>query len=283
MYNLLKKSFYQISKFGLNSRSTLFKKKEKKKEILFILGSGNSINDIVNWSIIRENHSIGFNYFFLHDFIPNFYLIETPTTIQRERSALQIQLLLKNFYKFKRTKNFILHGKGYKNLVRSFKENSIKFNLYSHLDFLTKNIDELKKILNNKKLINILKYFFALSQGCSSLERIVLDAYFSGYKKIVLCGVDLQNSFYFYEYEKFLNNKKIDERQLICSLNLETEKLNLNINNLHKTNNPNLCKGSLTVEDVLVVYNEILFKNSTKIFVSNKNSKLAKYFDIFSL
>lgn len=47
-------------------------------EKLFILGSGLSINEIVDWAHIAAHDSVGFNFWLIHDFVPDFYFIETP-------------------------------------------------------------------------------------------------------------------------------------------------------------------------------------------------------------
>ena len=51
---------------------------KKKSDTVFILGSGESINDLTkpDWDYIKEHNIIGLNYSFVHPIIPDYHLME---------------------------------------------------------------------------------------------------------------------------------------------------------------------------------------------------------------
>ena len=65
-------------KFEISSIKGLPVSKNNDNTALFILGTGRSVNEYEpeQWKIIRNNFSIGINYWILHDFIPDLFMLE---------------------------------------------------------------------------------------------------------------------------------------------------------------------------------------------------------------
>ena len=66
--------------------------KSRFNEVLFILGTGESINLITKkqWAFIDSNRTIGINQWFVHEYIPNFLIcegFETMNDVQISRSG----------------------------------------------------------------------------------------------------------------------------------------------------------------------------------------------------
>ena len=81
--------FFRRVSINIKSQKKLFKNrnhqtrinaKSKKSEIVFILGSGSSVNDLSDNDIshIEKHDTIGFNFWLYHDIVPDYYIFETP-------------------------------------------------------------------------------------------------------------------------------------------------------------------------------------------------------------
>ena len=243
--------------FEINKTSRIF---NRKTDTIFILGSGSTINEISQeeWLHIKKNTSVGFNYFMFHDFVPDSYLIEPERKKDFERCRNLIRLI-KTKKEYLSKTHVIMHRMGcYQMLKFYLKKNKINYKLFTPFDFGFNSINKLDKILDSffLKVINV---FFVPAQGCASVERIVLSAYLSGYKKIVLCGVDLNNNEYFFyqkgKYENILkNNAKI----------LEKYNKFHHSKNIHTTNDTSKAKQGITISEILKVYNNYFKKKKCK-------------------
>ena len=89
---------------------------------------------------------------------------------------------------------FLKISRGFEGIKKILDKNSINFKILFELNFNSNDVEELKKKITHKKYY-LIKDYLLLGQGVASIERLCLKAFFSGYKKIVLCG--LNNSHYF--------------------------------------------------------------------------------------
>lgn len=247
----------------------------KKSNTLFILGSGNSINSINIWSKIRDHDSLGFNYFLFNTFIPNIYVIESTYPNLINEYEAQLNLLKKKINVLKKTNVYLKVTHGYSKIKEILENNNINYGLIYELNFNSQDINELSQKISEKKNY-ILKNFFFLGQGTASIERLCLNAYFAGYKKIVLCGVDLNNKNYFFNDYTKIPNDLISLSKIILK-----SKNDFHLSDQHTTSDPKNCKSGITVQDVLKTYQKNLFKSDCQIYVLNKKSLLSEYFPIY--
>jgi hypothetical protein len=262
--------------FELNKTNKIFK---KKTDTIFILGSGSTINEIgqEEWLHIKKNTSVGFNYFMFHDFIPDSYLIEP----ERKSDFLMCRNLIK-LIKIKKEylskTKVIMHRMGcYKILKFYLKSFKINYKLFTPFDFGFKNVDKLDKILNSF-FLSLINIFFVPAQGCASVERIVLSAYLSGYKKIVLCGVDLNNNeYFFYEKTKYKNILYKNARIIKKENNKHHAK------NIHATNDINKAKQGIKISEILKVYNNYFKRNNVELYILNKKSVLSEFLPTYKI
>ena len=255
-------------------KSNIFE--NKNSDTLFILGSGESINSIKIWDKIRKHDSVGFNYFIFNDFVPNFYIFESTYPEYEDEYNAQLSLIEKKINKFKSIKVFLKISRGFEGIKKILDKNSINYKLLFELNFNSNNVEELKTKITHKKY-NLVKDFLLLGQGVASIERLCLKAFFSGYKKIVLCGVDLNNSRYFFEKNqsftedlKKISNKIIESKDMVHK------------GNKHITSDTKYCKGGIVVQDVLSIYQKYVFKNKSQIFVESENSLLKQFFPLYN-
>ena len=167
----------------------------KKSDTVFILGSGPSINSIskAEWEHIAQKDSIGFNYWLAHDFIPTMYMF------QFTKSDNLLALLRDKHYQYEEIP-FIIRGSGLakgelknnkeklnllkKNPVYYLREYPIHSKCSLDLNLLYKYIDA----LGYMKYGEITSF---IPKWRSTLGLLLMLAYQMGYKKIVLCGMDM--------------------------------------------------------------------------------------------
>lgn len=244
-------------------------KKKKNNEKAFIFGGGSSINELTpgNFDEINSCYSIGINMWIFHNFIPNCYMIElTNDDTLNEKYRLRILSLLKN-----RLKNpiFLIH-KGLSNPIKVRKwmkgMSSKRVFLYEYIrpdifkiDIKSEFIKLLKFIKKNKKS-NIL----ALGIG-ATIERAISLPLLLGYSKIIILGVDLKNTKYFWN-DKDSNFKGLKTGQ--------------------KINGPHLTAtkrfGGVPVQKSILIMDKVARQHyGSRILISTKksllSSKLEKY------
>jgi hypothetical protein len=246
---------------------------KKSSDTLFILGSGESINSYTNaqWKRISECDSLGFNFWLLHDFIPTYYMFEFPRNkenlndfihnIEMKSDSYQETLMfLKEGPKGKR--NTDLLPSEIKGKLKVLFNPTIPIIKVNQIDKAIKFIDKISKRSNsNKKMVVYNKR--------ASLFSAVIFAYLSGYKNIVLCGIDLNNTKYFYESNKIeMSNKGFrvpDHGQ---------------IGNIHKTNNNEY--GEVTISNLIKKLNDIILKpNNVNLFIGSNQSALSEWLSCY--
>lgn len=177
--------------------------RHKQSEVLFILGSGPSINLIKDseWEHIRKHDSIGFNWWMAHDFIPSFYLLQFANSealfklIQARSSAYRHVPL-------------ILRGDSFADGSLFLDENP-KFDfLKEHeLFYLREYAISSRCAIDVNKLFQHLELLGMLTHGAigsfvpkwrSTLGLLMSWGYQMGYKKLVLCGMDMHSNDHFW-------------------------------------------------------------------------------------
>ena len=207
--NWMKKSDLNITLFNLPSPQLV------KNKIWFILGTGSSVNKYREdqWNKIKENTSIGINYWVLHDFIANYYMLELIGEVD---PILEVIKLRKNNFS---NKNFIIKSNYCNSYVyQGFNERikrlpiEIKKNLYLAKDFPIpgRSKSELSyslNILSKFGFFSGLSYLNYLAQSRATITTAIILGVKFGFKEIVLCGVDLKNTgnFYLSDYEYYIN------------------------------------------------------------------------------
>ncbi|MGB0391873.1 MAG: hypothetical protein ACPGD5_09895 [Salibacteraceae bacterium] len=174
----------------------------KTSDTLFVLGSGSSVMNLssAEWEIVNQHDSLGFNAWSLHEFVPTYYAIETSKN--QFVANLRKDHLNNRLKDYSNTPIFIQYQHM---LMAGIDYNDLKLpkeNLYYNAPFMpnTTNVKVLKKLIakwvNQKDagLCDLMHY-------SSSLSYMIGLGYLMGYKNIVLLGVDLGNSGYFFEHE----------------------------------------------------------------------------------
>jgi hypothetical protein len=180
----------------------------KKSDTVFILGSGPSINLIsdTQWEVIKKNDSIGFNFSFVHDFVPSLYVY------QHEESLLKA--FKQEFHKYK---GVPVLWRGSQFAQGKYELDKYEFLKQSPLFYLNEYPISSKFGVDIDFLFRYLKYLNLMPRGSiapfipklrSTVGMLAMLCYQMGYKKIVLCGVDMDGNDHFWDHIKYQKKKQ---------------------------------------------------------------------------
>ncbi len=253
----------------------------KTSDTVFILGSGSSINELTEreWNQINENDSIGLNFWLTHDFVPTFYVYELSKYESDRETFYQLLDYKEDDYS---DVPFIM-----KDTARTFPHcdptripDTLLNNTYlcKSIRIPWKNMDY-EVFTRSLHWFNKREYF---SQGgrisCglqkrASISFLIFLAMNMGYDKIVLCGVDMNDSKYFYEEERDKYERKgVPLRDMSDPDREESQ--------VHRTNDPAIYRPIF--ENVLYKLNDkLLCPNGVELYTSSTSSaihpKIPKY------
>lgn len=250
-----------------------FQKKSKK---VFIFGSGESIAhlDDEDWSHIKQFDTAALNYFYVHDFTPDFLFVElnndddlynymVSNCLQNERFSS-----CKLIFQYRHARDTPLYNFNYLNEIYS----------YVPYNYPTREKEALRLYLEKRKEISLRH----LVHHASHVSALVDYCIYLGYEEIVLVGVDLNGGKYFYEVEsnseKYKANNKYKELDAIRKSFFERVSQS-KINN-HQSMSKELSNElrNLTIYDYFDVYSEFY---GSKIKIYNSDSKLSEIFDLY--
>ncbi len=215
--NLIKKSQRDLKKiqeiYGGQKCNLERLIKEKKSEVLFILAPGSSINQITDleFAQIKNHDQISIGMWLYHEFVPKMCLVEIANF--PKRGPMHYPHILNKLKS---------HAERYADTLFLFKTR-LPFDEISHDLYLeiTKKFKyswmDTRIIFSKSKItFNIIVFIFnslglfldkdRFIQINGSLIWSILMGYKLGYKKIVLCGVDLEGN-YFFDDEKLNKDK----------------------------------------------------------------------------
>lgn len=285
------KSILRVKKYSGNGYKTLSLldfQKQRNSDTVFLLGSGPSINKINNsdWDKIRLNDSWGFNYWFCHDHVPDCFfaqshlkspegpefdlkmdILMTQILMDKERQYKNVRFYLRgdnvNEYTFHKSKfgrailsndfNYFFISELVVSSSINIKPNRIIEKLYD-FGFLSKDIDKtpLPKLGN-------------------TITELISLALITGYKKIILCGIDMNDESHFYDTDHYLSKYKyLRTLKEICDKQVVHPHMD---NNIKKYTN----------KDIIIDLQQLANKEfDCQIYVSDDSSQLypdlPKYF-----
>ena len=241
--------------------------KFKKSDSILILGSGTSINDLTNedWLHAQQMDSIGFNWFFVHSFIPTFYHMELRES-EFEFFKSCYHQLNKNYSKvpFMVNINHISHNWDFKTL--SFIKN------------LSITTPERYSEISEAAFREVLQHYYhtdnylkkdLLIHPRASIITLISFGVLLGYKKIILAGIDLINTDYFFYSD-------IYDSQLAKMVANFKEKNELRpASGIHSTADKKIYPTTLTIDLIIKIFKEeVLDFLGIELFVSSKKSLL---------
>jgi len=242
---------------GLKSLRDLNMEDLKRSDTLFILGSGSTINDITDeqWEIIKKHDSVGFNFWLLHSFTPNFYVYEEH--LDRKRNDIFYANLNRKIDEYKHLP-IIVKDVEYKGITYQKIPKELIKNYYLSSEIVVPDFNE-KKVSKNLKFM--LKYYrwtnkrriHVIPKKSGSLSYLLFLGYMMRYRKIILCGVDLNNNNYFFDNMDVL--KPLNEGKGVHPTNISK-------------------KDNVPMERIIDMFNDVAARQGVEIYCGSKKSAL---------
>lgn len=189
---------------GFGRLSTLPLERLKRSDCLFILGSGASINQLSedDFALIGRHDSVGFNFWLIHDFVPTYYLLElSPNEV---RNDTFFELLEQRAHAYSGVP-LIVQYKLWRRYQSGFDRvpGQLLSSIYLHAPWALLSPTErvLRMALTFWRLCG-LGVGWRLEHLIHHRASLVLAVFFGlacGYRRLVLTGVDLKDSRYFWE------------------------------------------------------------------------------------
>lgn len=191
----------EIEDLGLKSSLEFKWSNYKKSDTLYILGSGLSVMDLTqnDWNEVKKHDSFGFNGWVFHDFIPTYYGIEPMANNNvfnwYIRALRQKQEVFQNMPIFIQYQHMKMRGKHFD--YEGIDQN----NIYYHVPYMPNTTNErvLKRCVQRFVRQSHLD-FSEVFHYSGSLSYVLNMGYVMGYKKMILLGVDLNTSEYYYSH-----------------------------------------------------------------------------------
>lgn len=205
-------------------KANLVGKSSGNSETLFILGSGESVlaTSRAQWTRIRQATSVGIGAWTIHPFVPNFLALEHIKRVPERDGILDGETGLERSYRE------ALEGWHLREEVRTLEPRILLFRppvvsdtsrlsplgnywqsrtyLYGRVGPSSTNIGDLSRELSlyiKLARAGVLPFHLPFDTG-TTLVRLVLLSALAGYRRVVLNGVDLRHSRFFWEAEPSL-------------------------------------------------------------------------------
>jgi len=265
-------SRYRLSgltrRFGLRPLSGNPLAAEKKSDTLFILGSGDSINQIraEEWAQIASADSVGFNGWYLHDFPPSVFVTEPGkdlgllaleyASIAKRYTGRDTPILLKDMERYRRDEMVdILEAmpSQMRSRVAMTWDWELREDDPSRFRVMLARLTRLGIVTGTE---------FPVLRTRASVFYLLVLALRAGYRNVVLCGIDLNGSEYFYETRR----SQLEAESYWVPPRRPPSAT-------HKTEDPGF--GRLTLSTALEALDqEVLRKHGVELYVAFESSKL---------
>jgi len=181
-------------------------------EVFFVLGNGNSVNDLASedFDTVAKNFSVGLNAWPLHPFVPNAYSFELWTGLGRNQLEIHFLFALAEKKAYETSAALWLLRPKPKEfdqlaaLIRSLP--GVCFGVYGRANISSPSLRSLDRDVGNslRYLRHKNRAEVLLDDGASVVRMISLGL-LHGFKKIVLVGVDLTETPYFWYDRRFID------------------------------------------------------------------------------
>ena len=206
------KSILRVKKYNRNGQKTLSLsnfQKQKKSDTVFLLGSGPSINKInkTDWDQIKLKDSWGFNYWFCHDHVPDCFFaqshLKSPEGPEFDLNMdnLMTQMLIDKVSQYKNVRFYIRGDNVNKYIFHKSKFGkailSNNLNCFFMSELVVSSTINIKPNYIIKKLCEF--GFFSKSYDKTPIPKLgntiteLISTLISGYMKIILCGIDMND------------------------------------------------------------------------------------------
>ena len=239
---------HRLSRLSFNER--------RASNTVFIFGTGASLNEYPDewWDVVRSHDSIGMNFFLLHEHVPTFHVMESVHGIRRqllearyvERGDYQdVPLIVKTQLSNLSSSRVDARIKDLMSL-----RPEVLTNAYLPIDLLvagknTRDVEASYRLSARLGLWTPKDRFLILTKRRGSVAYLLNFAVRAGYRRIVLCGVDLNHTEYFYDSRR----QELESAGLPVPINTEPGEV-------HSTNDP--AKHPVTMHHVILAIKRVI-------------------------
>lgn len=261
---------------------------KKKSDTVIVLGSGPSVNELSDksWNRIKQEDwdSIAINWWVYHWYVPTFWFMELNHL--NEKHVKMWKTLIKDKKEpYKDVIWFHVVDRWLENVSidefnlcfpREFK----KF-LYYRV-FFNGWFEKIEKIFDDCKKVQSIDRCWGPSRNTSSAIAAIFFAYVMGYKKIVLAGVDLNTSDYFWtDWNIPVHRETCYGNSNLSAKDEEYISENDFIITYERVNNSIKTFTHVSTSDTIGAMRSLFNTKDVELLVSSKNSKLYPMLDQF--
>lgn len=207
-FSIIFSAFYNRLKRNKTSSAPI------KNRTLFLLGSGPTINDLSksNWLDISHNTSWGFNFWIVHDFVPDAMFLQTPYKHEQWDNLLAHLLAIKSEV-YKESIFFVRGDAVNKRKFNQTAVGGVMSKLSFKKEFLAEAFIPSDCKVHPEALIDAFdkEGFFEpnstlpIPKFGSTISMMISYALRMGYQEVVLCGIDMKDTRHFYDDEQYLD------------------------------------------------------------------------------
>jgi hypothetical protein len=227
-------------------------------DTIFVLGTGASINDYPAswWSVIGSAESVAMNFFLLHEHVPTYHVVEDVHGI-RARLLARRYVEIGDYRDVPLIVKTQLTNLSYRRVRRRIDElaelpSKVRESVYLSLDFLAAGatVEEMESAYRSLAKLGLWEprdRFLALTKRRGSVSYAINLAVRAGYRRIVLCGIDLNHTEYFYDSRR----ERLEKAGLPVPINDEP-------GTVHSTNDPE--RNPVTIHQVILGIRDIVLQ-----------------------
>lgn len=225
----------------------------KRSDRLYVLGSGASVLDYdeAQWEEIAAHDSVGFNSWIAHDFVPTFYVMEYLRQLPSGQAFMHNLALREAEYAgvplLFQYRGTVLDGAFIEAVPEALRDGVY---MIPQLPLPGRDAPELRAWVRALRRLGLLTpardHVEVVFSRAASVALLTMLGAKMGYSEIVLCGVDLNNTAYFYEVEQA--RYEAAGRAVPQSGQVP--------DSIHKTNDPARVHGGVPIEEVLAILDQ---------------------------
>jgi hypothetical protein len=248
----------------------------KRSDTLFILGSGSSINDLSDrdWELVAAHDSVGFNFWPIHPFVPTYFFYEP--CVHEDRTALMAARLRARREDYSRTVLFSLIGRWLQmNRPREAYDDDLIartyfFSAYTFPSNSTSVVTAALRLWAARARARRGEWNrTGITGHRTTADTAMCFGYLCGYRRLVLLGVDLSNSRYFWETDPSRYDPEYFPRNI-----------NMGSDSPHNVATP--YPYGLLADDYFTLFNRLVLRPAgVELFVGSEQSKLYPRIPLF--
>lgn len=243
---------------------------------LFILGSGASLNTMTaqDWAEVKLNYSFSFNFFLAHEFTANIHFIESCSANHEQKIYYDLISSLPQ----KQLIPYVMNLLHYTESILPIPDEILHL-FFSQSPFRWPTSD--RKLM--RFLLKYGKFIFPISKPnfgihhSSSVCYLINLGVRLGFKEIILVGVDMNNTDYFF-YDQNDEISKELTKIYMSYYNKETGEVKHRITDSKITN----AYNALTTPEFIQLYTDLVCnRNGVNLQVANPKSLLAEFLPVY--